>query len=95
MWLKKGAELGNGACVTELINAYRQGLFGVPEDPIEAFRWVKVGWQMDFKNRQYDAHRQSEEMERLLTTYRSHLKVSLKQKGISDAETRKLLEQIQ
>ena len=22
MWLKKGAELGNGACVTELINAY-------------------------------------------------------------------------
>jgi TPR repeat protein len=32
MWLKKGAELGNKACMVELMNGYQSGAYGLPKD---------------------------------------------------------------
>ena len=39
MWLKKGAELGNEACVIELMNGYRFGNHGLPKDTGAAIFW--------------------------------------------------------
>ena len=94
MWLKKGAELGNGACVTALINSYSEGLYGLPVDSVEAFRWTKRGWEMDFEERHYDTEMKVKEMTRLLTTYRAHLRIGLSQRGKTKEEAERILEQI-
>lgn len=39
MWLKKGAELGNEACVIALMNGYRFGNHGLPKDTGAAIFW--------------------------------------------------------
>lgn len=95
MWLKKGAQLGNSACVTELIKGYTHGVYGLPRDPIEAFHWVKIGWEMDFKERHFDTLRQSKEMTRLLANYRSNLRVTLQQNHLTKEEVERILVQIQ
>jgi TPR repeat protein len=94
MWLKKGAELGSGVCVTELIKGYSHGVYGLPQDPLEAFRWTKRGWEMDFEDRNYDQAMRTKELNRHLGVYRAHLKIALTQKGITKEETEKILEQI-
>ncbi len=39
MWLKKGAELGSKACTIELRNGYEHGMYGLPQDPVQAKEW--------------------------------------------------------
>lgn len=41
MWLKKGASLGNKACMVELRNAFEQGLYGLPRDSKLAEEWQR------------------------------------------------------
>ena len=95
MWLKKGAELGNGACVAELITAYTHGRYGLAPDQGEAFRWIRIGWEMDFKERGYSPERRAQELARLLNNYRSHYRVRLAQEGKTPEEIRQALAFIQ
>lgn len=41
MWLKKGAESGNEACIIELMNAYRFGKYGLQID-----KGVSIYWEL-------------------------------------------------
>lgn len=41
MWLKKGAELGNKACMIRIRDGYIHGAYGFPKDPIKAEEWQK------------------------------------------------------
>jgi hypothetical protein len=94
MWLKKGAGMGDGACVSALIGAYNEGLYGLPKDPLEAFRWTRRGWEIDFNERQYDKEMRAQEMNRGLSVYRAHLKISLTQSGYNKEEIDAMLSQI-
>jgi len=39
MWLKKGAELGNKACMVELMNGYQVESYGLPKDTGAFLYW--------------------------------------------------------
>lgn len=59
MWLKKGAELGNKACLIELVNAYEQGLYGLSRDPDEAKGWqkkVRAACEEELRQQGYSLH---------------------------------------
>ncbi len=49
MWLKKGAELGSGACMTELANGYLHQNLGLPKDIGAYVYWEGRRSEIDMK----------------------------------------------
>ncbi|HJW72297.1 MAG TPA: hypothetical protein VJ486_05525 [Geothrix sp.] len=44
IWYKRGAELGDEACMIEVGKAYEYGWYGVKVDKIEAKNWYAKAW---------------------------------------------------